>query len=666
MIDVALAAYSEAFARGWQREPELRVSQWADAERMLSDVSSPEPGRWRTSRTPYLAEPMDSLSTVSRTWKTALQFGTQLGKTEAGKNWIGYVIRHAPGPMMVVMPTLDMARTVAQQRIGPMIEETPTLRERVFDIGGRRGAHHSMMRFRFPGGMLFIVTANSAAALSSRPIRYVFTDEVDRYPLDVDQEGDPLKLAERRIANYPGHRMLETSSPGIRGVSRIERDMLLSDYRRYFVPCPFCEKMDWIQWRIGGWRGNDGRHHHIWYEDNDPKTACLRCSQCDAKIPEMHKGTMLAAGQWRPTRVIDNEWREDPDPLAKEIAGYHLPSMYSPLGWKTWESCVSEFLEVRSDPTALKTWVNTILAETYEETGDSIEVGELNQRLEDYGAEVPHGVGALVAAIDTQGDRLELVVIGYGAREESWLIYFDQLWGDPAGRKVWFDLDTALARTFKHASGRVLRLDRAVIDSGGLHTEEVYRYCRARLRGSWSFYGRGEGSDEGWEPAERGRVAVLPVRGGKEVGKPLVQRPSLNNRYRVPLFTLCVDTGKETVMSRLQIPRPIDGGRVPGYMHLSREFADQEYLNQLAAEKAIRRYVKGRGVVREWIQLRPRNEALDLNVYALAALHTCGVKFIRALGDRAALWSSPAPPEDRPRQRPAPRRRRPSWVKPSL
>lgn len=651
--------YTRAFARGWQREPPLTVSEWADAERMLADVSSPEPGRWRTSRTPYIREPMDSLSTMSRTWRTVLQFGTQLGKTEAGKNWIGYVIRHAPGPLMVVMPTLDMARTAAQQRIGPMIEETPTLRPLVRDLSGRDQQQRSAMRLRFPGGMLFIVTANSASALSSRPLRYIFLDEVDRYPLDVDQEGDPVRLAERRIANYPGHRMLLTSSPGIRGISRIERDMLKSEWRRYFVPCPFCGWMDWIQWRIGGYRGDEGRHHHIWYENHDPKTACMRCAKCDAKVLEMHKGTMLAAGQWRPTAKIDEEWREAP---VREIetAGYHLPSLYSPLGWKTWESCVTEFLEVQHDSIALKTWVNTVLAETFEETGDSVEVGALHSRLETYAAEVPHGVGALVAAIDTQGDRLEVVVIGYGAREESWLVMFTQLWGDPAKRDVWFELDRLLAGKFKHASGRMLPIDRAVIDSGGLHTEEVYRFCKARLGGHWSFYGR-EGQAEGFY---RGKgFAVLPVRGGKEQGKPLVQRPSLNNRYHVPLFTLCVDTGKEIIMSRMQIARPKDGAPAPGYMHLPHGIADAEYLAQLASEKAIRKYVKGRGVVREWVQLRPRNEALDLNVYALAALHTCGATFIRALGERARVWSQPAPAPGA-KKVVMPKRRRASWINP--
>jgi phage terminase large subunit GpA-like protein len=153
---------------------------------------------------------------------------------------------------------------------------------------------------------------------------------------------------------------------------------------------------------------------------------------------------------------------------------------------------------------------------------------------------------------------------------------------------------------------------RTVIDSGGLHTEQVYRYARAR-------YSRG----------------VFPIKGGSLSGRPLVERPSVHNRYGVPLFVLCVDTGKDIVMSRLMIPSP-----GPGYSHLP-EWADEEYPAQLTAEKAIRKYVKGRGAVREWVKLRERNEALDLEVYALAALYIMGPTMLRALGELAACAAAP-------------------------
>jgi phage terminase large subunit GpA-like protein len=229
---------------------------------------------------------------------------------------------------------------------------------------------------------------------------------------------------------------------------------------------------------------------------------------------------------------------------------------------------------------------------------------------------VPTGVGVLVAAVDVQGDRLEAVVKGYGADEESWLIAFTQIHGDPAREQVWHELDRFLGQRFEHESGQKLRIHRTVVDSGGHHTEQVYRYCKGRLAAGRSVY---------------------PVKGGTLSGRPLlVERPSIHNRYRVPLFVLCVDTGKEIVFSRLLITSP-----GPGYLHLP-DWVDAEYLAQLTAEKAIRKYVKGRGAVREWVKLRERNEALDLEVYSLAALYILGPAFVRSLPERAARFAQAA------------------------
>jgi phage terminase large subunit GpA-like protein len=271
---------------------------------------------------------------------------------------------------------------------------------------------------------------------------------------------------------------------------------------------------------------------------------------------------------------------------------------------------VAEFLQAKQDPFHLKTWVNTVLGETWEERGDSVDPTSLVARAERYPAEVPNGVGVLVAAVDVQGDRLEVVVKGYGAAEESWLVAFTQIHGDPAKDATWFELDRFLKTKFTHESGREIPIECVTVDTGGLHTEEAYKYCRARL----------------------GR-RTFAVKGGSERGKPLVGRPSKHNRYRVPLFVLCVDSGKETVYSRLRIQTP-----GPGYMHLP-EWIDAEYCDQMTAEKAVRRYVHGRGAVKEWVKLRERNEALDLEVYCLAALYILGTAFVRALPERAARFA---------------------------
>ena len=612
---------ARAFAAGLAPEQPLSVSAWADDHRFLSSTASAEPGRWRTDRAPYLREIMDALSPASSTERVVVMSGAQIGKTECGNNWIGYVIHRCPGPMLMVQPTVEIAKRVSKQRIAPMIEATPVLRERVAESRARDSGNTVQVK-EFDGGLLIITGANSGAGLRSMPIRFLFMDEVDEYPGDVDGQGDPVALAEKRTATFSRRKVLLTSTPTIKGISRIEREFLSSDQRRYFVPCPSCGHLDYMTWR-------DASHHRIEWEENQPETAHLLCGSCGERIEERHKPEMLARGQWRATAAGDGR-----------TAGFHLSALYSPLGWKSWARCAEEFTQAKEDPFRLKTWVNTVLGETWEERGDSVAPGSLKARFERYEAEVPVGVGVLVAAVDVQGDRLEVVVKGYGAGEESWLIAFTQLHGDPATEAIWFELDRFLQQEFDHVSGQKMRVEGTVIDSGGAHTEQVYRYAKARIG-----------------------KRVFPIKGGTLTGKPLVERPSNHNRYRVPLFVLCVDTGKDLVFSRLRIASP-----GPGFLHLP-EWVDEEYLAQLTAEKAIRRYVKGRGAVREWIKLRERNEALDLEVYALAALHIMGQPFIKSLERRAANFATPTLRLDeheapRAERAPAanPQRMRTSWI----
>ena len=454
--------------------------------------------------------------------------------------------------------------------------------------------------------MLFLTGSNSATGVKSMPIRWLFCDEIDEYPGDVDGQGDPIALAEKRTTGptYTRRKVFLVSTPTIKGLSRVEHEYLASDQRRYFVPCPHCGHFDYMRWE------------NIRWDEGKPETAKLACMGCGELIEEHHKREMLAAGQWRATAEGDGV-----------TTGFHLPSLYSPLGWFPWSAAVKEFIDAKEDPMRLKNWVNQVLGETWEERGDTVEPGSLLARAERYEAEVPHGVGVLVASVDVQGDRLECAVKGYGAGEESWLIAFSQFHGDPGREAVWLDLDRFLKQRFTHEGGQKVPIACVAIDSGGHHSEQVYRFCKARV-------------------ARR----VFAVRGGSEKGKPVVGRPTVNNRYRTKLFTLCVDTAKETVYSRLRIENP-----GPGYCHLP-EWIDEEYVEQLTAEKAIWKWVKNRGTVREWIKTRERNEALDLEVYCLAALYMLGTQFVKALPEEAARLS--LKPEALAARKPKPRRPR--------
>jgi phage terminase large subunit GpA-like protein len=518
--------------------------------------------------------------------------GAQIGATESGNNWLGYLIHHAPAPTLYIEPTVEVAKRVSKQRIAPMIEATQVLRERVA-ASRSRDSGNTMFVKEFEGGLLIITGANSGSGLRSMPIRNLFMDEVDEYPGDVDGQGDPVSLAEKRTTTFARRKVFLVSTPTVKGFSRIEREFVASDERRYFVPCPLCGRMDWIRWPNLRW------------EERRPDTARLYCAGCGELIEERHKTQMLDRGEWRPTTEGDGR-----------TVGFHLSGLYSPLGWKSWRECVEEFLDAKDDPFRLKTWVNTVLGETWEERGEAVEPDHVLARAEHYPAEVPNGVGVLTAGVDVQGDRLEVAVHGYGAGEESWLIAFTQIHGDPGRESTWQELDQFLRQTFEHVGGQKLPISCVCVDSGGHHTEWVYRFCSGKV--------------------DR---RIFPTRGGNVAGTPLVTRPSMHNRYRVRLFTLGVDTAKDMVYSRLRIPTP-----GPGYMHLP-DWVDLEYANQLTAEKSIRKYVKGKGATRQWVKTRERNEALDLAVMALAALHILGPTFVRSLGDLAAQWA--LPPESR-------------------
>lgn len=515
---------------------------------------------------------------------------SQVGKTEVLNTILGYYIDQDPSPILVVQPTVDLAEAWSKDRLAPMIEETASLREKVSDAKSR-DSDNTILHKAFPGGSISGVGANAPSSLAMRPIRILLCDEVDRFPASAGTEGDPVALAARRTDTFWNRKKYLTSTPTIKGVSRIEQSFEESDQRRFHVPCPHCGHFQVLRW------------DRVMFEKDESglllvESVIYRCEACDAALTEKDKAGMLDAGRWV---------AQYPERRAR---GYHLNALYSP--WRAWSDIAEEWTKVGKNPERLKVFVNTVLAETWEEKGDSVRAERLRDRLEQWDGEVPDGVGCLVASVDTQGDRLEAAVVGFGVGEESWLVAFQQIHGDPTHGEVWSNLTAFLTREWKHASGQKARVELAVVDSGGAHTDEVYRYCQASIAA--------------------GR-RVYPVKGGNIAGKPLVERPSTTNKYHVPLFVLCVDSGKETVLSRLQVP-----AAGAGYIHLP-FWTDDEFLEQLTAEKAVRKYVRGRGSVREWVKLRERNEAFDLMVYALAALRIAGAAVIRAMEERAARLS---------------------------
>jgi len=542
--------------------------------------------------------------------------------TEVGNNWIAHTIAVAPAPLLMVLPTVQVAVRVSKQRIAPMIAATPALRARVRDARARDSGNTLMVK-EFDGGLLILTGANSAAGLRSMPVRYVFMDEVDEYPGDIDDQGDPVALAEERAATWADRaKFFLVSTPRNKAASRIYREWLASDQRRYMLRCPACDREDFLTWEGRDQVGStEGAHWRIAWDEGQPATARAVCAHCGHEIHERDKPALLAAGRWVPTAVGRH-------------VGYHLPALYSP--WKTWAACAMQWVTAQHDPMALKAFVQTVLGEPWEERGE-VEPEDLTARLETYSAEVPEGVGVLVASVDVQGDRLEAIVKGYGIGEESWLIAFKQALGDPAEDAVWYQVDAFLRREYIHANGHKMRVLCTTVDSGGHHTAAVYRFCKARLR-----------------------RRVFAVKGNDGIGLPLVpQRARIVGSMRARLYSLCVDPGKESLVGRLRIPTP-----GPGYMHLP-AWVDGEYLAQLTAEKPVWKWRPRKGTIRTWQKIRDRNEAFDLEVYALAALYILwppGPALVAALAQRVAALAIPAPTgtDEKPAARPV-RRKRP-WI----
>ncbi len=580
---------AKAWREGLTPDPAFTVSEWADLHRWLSSRASAEPGRYRTARTPYMREIMNALSPSHPAQRVVFMKAAQIGATEAGNSFIGFVMHHAPGPMLAVQPTVELAKRNSRQRIDPLIEESPALRERV-QPARSRDAGNTQLSKDFPGGVLVMTGANSAVGLRSMPARYVFLDEVDAYPASADEEGDPVALAEARSLTFAHRRkVFLVSTPTIRGVSRIEREYEASDQRRYVVPCPLCGHRQWLTFERLRW------------EKGRPETAAYHCEGCEQPFGEHHKAAMLGAGEWRATATSQNP----------RTIGFHLSALYSPPGWKSWIDIARDKEMASGSDEAERVFRNTVLGETWVESGDAPDWQRIADRREDWAAgAVPAGALFLTAGADVQKDRIEVDVWGWGRGLESWLIDHIVIPHAPGDPRAWAALDQMLGRTWQHAHAAAVRLARLAIDTG-YESSAVYSWAR---RAGVAQVAPIKGAD-GFNRASpvTGPTFVDLSLGGKRL------------RRGARLWTVAVSTFKAETYRFLRLDRPdMDGDAFPpGTVHVP-TWADAEWLKQLVAEQLVTvRNRRGFGRL-EWQKLRERNEALDCRVYARAAVWIAG------------------------------------------
>ena len=502
--------------------------------------------------------------------------GAQLGKTEALLNIIGYYIAHDPCPILVLQPSLEMAQAFSKDRLSAgLIRSTPCLKGKVKDPRVRDSGNTTLHKV-FPGGAISMVGASSPSGLASRPIRVCLFDECDRYPPSAGSEGDPIQLAKKRSATYWNRKIIMVSTPTNKGSSRIEDAFELSDKRRYHVPCRHCEQFQTLKWANVKW------------EENKPETARYMCEHCATLWSESDRMWAIRNGQWIAEKPFTG------------VAGFAISGLYSP--WTPLADGARDFLNMRKNPEQLRVWQNTYLGESWEDQGERVDDWALAERREPM-PKVPDDVLVLVAGVDVQDNRLEISVIGLGRDDESYVISHETMYGDPSTPQLWTALDTKIFRQYETESGRQIAIRATCVDSGGHFTNSVYNYCKKHT-------GR--------------RVFAIKGVGGE--GKPIAGRPSKNNVGKCPLFPVGVDTVKDLLFARMRIEEP-----GAGYMHFSDELPD-EYFKQLTAEKVVTRYHKG-FKRREFVKTRPRNEALDCFVYALAAYAIVGIN-VNSLADR--------------------------------
>ncbi|MEO1696713.1 MAG: phage terminase large subunit family protein [Planctomycetota bacterium] len=578
-----------AFLDAINPDPLMTVSEWAEERRELDRTTSGEPGPWRNSRTPYLVEIMDALSPTSKVETVIFLAGSQVGKTEVGNNWMGYVVDIAPGPMLFVLPTEGTAESVSKERLKPLFERTPALKGKVQNAR-TPGSGTTLLRKEFPGGSIKLVAAQAPAQLRSTPARYLFGDEVDAYPASSGDEGDPCELAARAQITFRRRKRLWTSTPTIHGHSKIETLFETTDQRHYLVPCPHCGHEQRLEWS-GMEFDSKARGEAL------VASVAYRCASCEERIEESAKDAMVAAGRWEASCEAE-------DPKAR---GYHLSALYSPFF--KWSELVRKWLAAQGDPAKLQVFVNLYLAETWKEKADVPDWNRLYERREAYDVgTVPRGGVFLTAGVDIQHDRFELEVVAWGPRRESWSVDYVVVSGKTDLPATQEKLAQTLAATYRHESSVELPIRLIAIDSGDQTTlayDLVKRIPRAiAVKGA------------------PGRAQVITA--------PAFQSTKASGRRKrkrggAAVHMVGTHLVKEELYAGLRLPSPVDGEPAAhGFCHFPAAYSEG-FFRGLTAEELVRRRNKKGFTVREWRKTSERNEPLDCRVYARAAAAWVGL-----------------------------------------
>lgn len=562
---------------------DLSICEWSEKNMVLPEGSNAA-GKFKVSGMPHQQGIMEAITNPAVTNVTVMS-SAQVGKTTILLCGIGYYIDHEPATQLVILPTLTLGEKFSKTRLAKMIKDVKSLRGKVAPPKVKDSGNTILFK-EFPGGHIIVAGANSPASLSSMPIRIVWMDEVDRYPDSAGSEGDPVELAEARATSYWNKKYIKTSTPTIAGHSKIEDSYKDGTQEEWCVQCPCCGTWQPYEWK------------RITFEPIG-----MMCVECKEVVEEQY---------WKES---DHKWiAAHPERISRR--SFHLNALANPMVmWSDlidrWKKA-NERLKKYHDTEKLKTFINTVLGECWEETDigeDKVTDEGLKKRAEFYPAELPDGVLMLTAAVDVQDDRFELEVKGWAREYENWGIYKTEIYGNLEKQDIWNELEEYLNTTFSFSSGTKLNIAATAIDTGGHHTNATYKWVKAMNKKGKTVYGIKGYAGKPGIPLIYKRTPVV-IKEKTSSGKEIIVDS-------MPLYILGVDSGKDDILHWLSINEvgerychfPANEGR--GY--------DYAYYKGLTAEKKIEKMVSGK-LKTVWVKKSGvRNEPLDLFNYNYAA-----------------------------------------------
>lgn len=561
----------DAFRTAWRPRAPIDIAQWSDAHRRIAAGTGSEPGNWRTDRTPYLRGIMEALAPNHPARIVCFMKSSQVGATDLAINWALWTIDESPTSMGALFPTEKLGLKWAR-RLNRTIESTPKVRSIL--PGGRKGdGGNTLLEKSFPDGVLYIGSANTPSDMASISLERELLDEVDRYPREIENEGDPIELFLRRMSTFPRRKAFLNSTPTIESLSRINEFWKISTQHRYYVPCPHCGEKQVLRWE------------QVRYPTGKPKQADYVCAAHGCIIAEHFKTVMLRGGEWRATFP------------EREVWGYHINCLYTPIGLgESWGENAQAYERAKHDPSKLKVFTNTRIGETHADPEEKLEWETVYARREAYPMRsVPPGVLVLTAFADVQKDRFEVQLLGWTRRLHAFVLDYTVIYADPTRKEDWAPLDDYFAGSLVNSRGIEMRIAAAGVDAGYLQ-DDVLAFTR-----------------------ERKSRSIIATKGSGPHGRQVIGRPTLVDVKRrgrlldkrgAELYVVGASTVKHMVYERIRSDGKVtaDGKEMTGpsdrHIHFP-EGLEETYFRGVCAE------VFDPNKARGWIKVYERNEPLD-------------------------------------------------------